>query len=107
MIAVSNTSPLNYLIPIGEVALVERLHGCILAPPAVLNELGAPISPSLVQAWAASPPVWVEARSSAATSHPALDRLRAGERDAILLAREVHSDLLLIDEAAGRRAAQS
>jgi predicted nucleic acid-binding protein len=44
---VSDTSPINYLIRIGEIDLLPQLFGEILIPPAVLQELqhaGAPLA---------------------------------------------------------------
>ncbi len=39
MIIVSDTSPLNYLVLIGCVDVLERLFGRVIIPEAVLNEL--------------------------------------------------------------------
>ena len=36
---VSDTSPINYLIRIGEIDLLPKLFGEVLIPPAVLQEL--------------------------------------------------------------------
>jgi predicted nucleic acid-binding protein len=107
MIVVSNTTPLNYLILIGEIELLERLYGRILIPPAVLAELAAAKSPEAVRMWAGSLPGWVEVRRPSIDPDALLSRLQVGEREAILLACEVGADLLLIDERAGRRAGQS
>jgi predicted nucleic acid-binding protein len=107
MIVVSDTSPLNYLLLIGEIELLPRLYGRILVPPAVLDELRASASPAVVQAWSRTPPPWVETRAPGAESGSILPELQAGEREAILLAAEVGADLLLLDERAGWRAAQA
>lgn len=39
MIAVSDTSPLNYLALIGEIELLPRIFTRVLIPPAVISEL--------------------------------------------------------------------
>src|SRR5436305_1244792 len=103
MIVVSNTTPLNYLVLIGEIHLAERLYSRILIPPAVLAELRASLSPESVREWALSPPSWLEIRVPGPVSESVLSRLQSGEREAILLADEVGADVLLMDERAGRR----
>lgn len=42
MIVVADTSPLNYLVLIGEADLLYRLYGRVLIPQAVLSELEHP-----------------------------------------------------------------
>ena len=49
MTAVSNTSPLNYLLLIGEVRLLQQLFGGVHVPEAVRQELLAPEAPALVR----------------------------------------------------------
>src|ERR1035438_3452590 len=58
--AVSNTSPVNYLILIDEIGILPQLYGQVLVPQAVVNELGHVESPSIVKNWAAQPPAWVK-----------------------------------------------
>jgi len=44
-VVVADTSPLNYLVLIGEIGILRRLYGRIVVPPEVLTELadsGAP-----------------------------------------------------------------
>jgi predicted nucleic acid-binding protein len=104
MIVVSNTSPLNYLILIGQEMLLERLFGGITVPPAVLEELSAPQTPQVVRALVAKAPSWRAVRPPAVVLDLPVDH---GERHAISLAVEVQADLLLIDDLAGRRAAKA
>ena len=44
---VSNTSPLNYLILIGQIELLPQLYGRVLIPRSVHEELNAPETPDL------------------------------------------------------------
>ena len=104
MIVVSDTSPLNYLLLIGQEAALRALFGRVLIPPKVLAELADQRAPELVRIWASRPPAWVEVRAPASEAR---DRsLDQGEAEAIALALEVRADALLIDERDGRIAAE-
>jgi predicted nucleic acid-binding protein len=83
------------------------MFGRVLVPEAVLQEIQSPNSPPKVTSWLAERPEWLIVRGpSALGSDSELDKLGAGEREAILLACEQQSQaLLLIDEEKGRRAA--
>jgi predicted nucleic acid-binding protein len=99
MIVVSDTSPLNYLILIGQTEVLSSLFDRIVIPPAVLNELEHSQSPELVSEWAASPPVWLEIVTPTAIDETL--PLGRGEMEAISLAQEIKADTLLIDERKG------
>ena len=75
----------------------------ILIPPAVLAELQHPLAPKPVQNWAVNAPAWVEVLTP--KSSLILAQLDLGESEAIALATEVHADVVLIDEQAGRQEA--
>jgi hypothetical protein len=47
MIVASDTTPLNYLIPIGSAHVLPALFGRVHAPSAVIRELAHPRSPQL------------------------------------------------------------
>jgi predicted nucleic acid-binding protein len=51
-------------------------------------------------------PVWLEVRAPSSAGDQFLTHLDAGERDAILLAEELHADQLIIDETRGRQEAK-
>ena len=106
MIAVLNTTPLNYLLQIGHADLLPQLYGRVLVPGAVQQELTHPRAPELVRAWATAPSAWLEVVSVAVLPDPALAALHLGEREALALAQEVGADLLVIDERAARQEAQ-
>jgi predicted nucleic acid-binding protein len=103
MVVVADTSPINYLILIAQIELLKQLYTRILIPPAVVAELKHPIAPKPVRDWADNAPEWVEVLSP--KSRLMLAQLDLGESEAIALATEVHADVVLIDEQAGRQEA--
>lgn len=105
MIVVADTAPLNYLVLIRAIELLQQLFENVLIPPEVHRELSQPGSPMAVQRWAANLPAWSEVRSLTGAPDPTLNDLDPGEREAIQLALEAGADILLIDEIEGRREA--
>jgi predicted nucleic acid-binding protein len=103
MVVVADTSPVNYLVLIGQIEILPRLYTRILIPPAVLDELKHPLAPEPVRNWAAQPPGWLEVLTPIGRVNAA--QLDLGESEAIALATEMHVDVLLIDEQAGRQEA--
>ena len=69
----------------------------------MLAELKHPAAPRPVQDWAVNVPDWVEVLSP--KSSLVLGQLDLGESEAIALAAEVHADVVLMDEQAGRQEA--
>jgi predicted nucleic acid-binding protein len=63
MVVVADTSPINYLVLIGQIDLLTRLYTRILIPPAVLAELKHPLAPKPVRDWACDTPKWLEVLS--------------------------------------------
>lgn len=98
MIVVSDTSVITSLIHIGRLTLLQELHGTVLIPRAVHQELLRTHE---------SLPSFVEIRDAA--NHEMVARLTAevdvGEAEAIVLCKELRADLLLIDEKLGRQVA--
>lgn len=107
MIAVADTSPLNYLVLIGEADLLPVLFERILIPDAVLHELMHAHAPQRVRAWIANPPPWLEVRPVASAPSAQILDLDRGEREAIQLALEAGAGTVLLDDADGRRQAES
>jgi predicted nucleic acid-binding protein len=101
-VVVSDTTPLNYLILIGNVDVLPRLFDKVLIPPAVLREISHPDTPPPVAAWAGNLPEWVEVKSPLTVLPLGIDR---GESEAISLAFEL-GIAVLMDEHAGRAAAE-
>lgn len=104
MIVVSNTSPPNYLVLVQAVHVLPELFGRVVVPQAVASELSNPTAPEPVRSWIATPPDWVDIRASAASD--ASIQLHPGEREALSLTRELHADLILVDDLAARRVAR-
>jgi len=104
---VSNTSPLTNLAAIGQFNLLHDMFAQIYVPAGVMTELTAKnrLWPGATEV-TASP--WIKIEQ---VSHPTVvDALRLdldrGEAEAIALALEKQADLVLLDEQAGRYAAQ-
>ena len=103
MIAVSNTTPLRYLIAIGHEHLLGQIFEKVIVPSAVHEELTDARTPENVRRRILSFPGWYEVRTiqvSPPTAFPVT--LHRGEREAILLAETLKADVLLIDEQIGR-----
>ncbi|HVT60181.1 MAG TPA: DUF3368 domain-containing protein [Thermoanaerobaculia bacterium] len=107
MKVVSDTSPIHYLILIDEVALLAKLFGRVLIPPAVRAELLHPAAPASVRQQILQRPPWLDevTHFSRASLPPLLVDLDPGERDAILLAESISADLVILDERKARQAA--
>ncbi len=103
---VSNTSPLRYLIAVGEADLIRKVFGEVVIPPAVFAELTHPSGREDVRQWIEQCPAWLNMRGlDSAPSHDLVTTLDPGEREAIQLALEIQPDFVLMDERLGRRAA--
>ena len=110
-LVVADTSPINYLILIGEIGLLRQLYSRVAIPQEVFRELSSENAPPFVVSWIQNPPDWLDVRS--APSELVLSEtafaagLGAGEVGAIRLALMEQDSLLLIDELRGREAARN
>lgn len=104
-IVVSNSSPISYLVLIGQIHLLPTLFKEISVPEAVIRELSDEGAPEPLRKWALRPPKWLKVNEVSAQTILGLERLHAGERDVILLAHQIEADLLIMDEKAARQAA--
>jgi predicted nucleic acid-binding protein len=109
VIVVSNSSPLVALARIGRLTLLASFYKRVLIPAEVHHEVtvagrGLPGAEEVRNA------NWVEVISHRSPVHPLLAQacqgLGAGERAAILLAKSLEADLVLLDEWKARRVAQ-
>jgi predicted nucleic acid-binding protein len=100
---IADTSPLNYLVLIEAVEILQQLYERISVPEAVIAELRSPDAPLPVRQWAAVLPAWVEVHAVAIESlaDPRWQPLHAGERAALALAILLQADLVLMDERTG------
>jgi predicted nucleic acid-binding protein len=104
MIVVSDTSPINYLLLIGQIDLIPRLFQQIIIPDVVRDEMLDPSAPPVLQQWIANSPSWLAVQPVSGVD-ATLNALDPGEQAAITLAQTLPADLLIIDERLGRRVA--
>jgi predicted nucleic acid-binding protein len=111
MPAVADSSVIIHLAAIAQLDLLRQLHGSLLVPPAVWDEVvvqgqgraGAQeLTKAVGDGWVtvAHPSSNIQLPSGGAPLHP-------GETEAVLLAASHPGSLLLMDEAAGRSVAAS
>ena len=105
MKAVSDTSPISYLLMIGEAEILPILYQRLLIPEAVATELKNPDAPPVVRGWMAMPPAWLEIHPVTPRIPRDLRHLHAGEREAILLAEDLLADQVILDDWEAREAA--
>lgn len=106
MIAVSDTSPILYLVLIGEIELMADLFAEVQVAPAVVTELSHPGSPDSVRGWLKTPPAWLRpVERPDVDAVPAARRLHPGEREVLALAVKLQPDRVLLDDRAARNAA--
>src|SRR5215207_148001 len=98
MIVISDTTAITSLVQIGHCDLLEKLYGEVVIPVAVSEELlvSHVRLPSFLRVQA------VRHRDDVQRLQNDID---LGEAEAIVLAKELTADLLLIDESQGRRIA--
>lgn len=107
MIVVSDASPLIALSAIGQLDLLSVLYSEVAIPPAVWQEVvveghGLPGAAEV----STSPWIRVIAVQDAEAVEELLGPLNIGEAEAIVLALQIHADLLLVDEDRARTIAR-
>jgi len=105
MIVVADTSPLNYLVLVEQINVLENIYGTVVVPETVREELLRANAPEVVRRWIARPPEWLLVRVPSSKLPSSLEQLDAGERDAIALALELGARQLIIDDRRGRESA--
>lgn len=86
MIVIADTGPINYLVLIDAVEVLQPLYTRVIVPQAVVEELSQQGTPAPVLAWIRQPPSWLEVRPDP-PSDPTLDFLDPGERAALTFGR--------------------
>jgi predicted nucleic acid-binding protein len=104
MIVVADTSPINYLLLIGQIDLLPRLFQQIIIPDVVRDEMLDTGAPPILRQWIANPPNWLTVQPVSVTDET-LNALDLGEQAAITLTQTLPADLLIIDERLGRQMA--
>ena len=106
MIVVCDTSPITNLAAVGRVELLKDLFGLVLISESVRDELQA--DGGVYPGSNVASLDWIEVR--AAANRTMVNQLRKtihlGEAESIVLALECKADLVLLDDADGRSAAQ-
>jgi predicted nucleic acid-binding protein len=103
IVVVADTSPINYLIQIGEINLLPKFFESVVIPETVRNELRNAKSPTVVRNWIDHPPKWIEFKTASTILYFELD---LGEAEAISLAKELNAFAVIIDESEGRSVAR-
>jgi len=106
MVIVSDTSPLINLALIGHLDLIPQLFHSVILPQAVFDEI-AIAGADLPGAEEIRHADWVLVKSCRNQSmmQMLMEKLDPGESEAIVLALEIHADLILMDEDLGRKIA--
>ena len=106
MIVIADTSPLQYLVLIGEDWILPRLFQRVLAPREVWEELTADGAPRPVREWASAHPKWLQIEQVNPQASSPIPELDSGEEAAIRLAQQIDGvSFLLMDDAKGRKVA--
>src|SRR5262245_50609581 len=106
-VVVSDTSPLRALNHLGLLHLLPQLYGRILIPNAVVREVESPPRTFVPIAVSMHPFLEIRSPTNGSLVATLMNDLDEGESAAIVLALETPDAGLLIDEAEGRRIAES
>jgi predicted nucleic acid-binding protein len=106
MAVVSNTSPVRYLVLLGQSELIGRLFGAVLIPQAVERELLDSRVPPPLRQWMAQRPAWLKVqRIEGPLDEELAQWLDPGEAEAIQLALQLRAEVIILDERRGREVA--
>ncbi len=109
MIVVSDTTPVISLMKVGQMELLQQLFGVVYIPDAVYRELKDNEAFSEEVRMVQECEILYVKKVDNGKSVTILQNftgLDAGESEAIILADEIHSDVLLMDEHRGRQVAK-
>jgi predicted nucleic acid-binding protein len=103
---VCDTGPVNYLIQINVIDVINRLFTAVLLPSACHLELMQPKAPEVVRDWATDLPGWVKVCDPKAPLREPLNGLSFADLEVLSPAGEQRA-LVLMDDLAGRIQAKS
>ena len=107
MIVVSNTTPILSLYKIGQLSLLQGLFGEVTIPTAVYNEIAIyGKNKAGYDIFDSTSYIHIKEVKSLIAVDLLRPQLGYGETEAIVLAKELEVDVLLIDEKKARRIAQ-
>lgn len=107
MLVIADASPIHYLLLIGHIDILPSLYERIVVPEVVVTiELRQPQTPDIVKDWVEAHPDLMDVRQPGLMPSDTMALLGAGERDTILLARELSADLVVMDDMSGRAEAR-
>ncbi|HEX8523485.1 MAG TPA: DUF3368 domain-containing protein [Tepidisphaeraceae bacterium] len=106
VVVVSDTSPIRCLVHISHIDILPALFGKVLVPPAVVNELANPSGAFAPIDFQTLPGLILQAPHTLAHVQPRYGVLHPGETEALALAIELGANALLMDDQAGRSAAE-
>jgi predicted nucleic acid-binding protein len=92
---VADSSSLIGLHAISRLNLLQSIYGEVIIPPAVAREVQASVPL----------PVWIVVQAPMPDSMEFPSQLGPGEREALLLASQIHPEALLVDDLPARRTA--
>ena len=98
--------PSELLNTIGRAEILRTLYELIVIPRAVFEELTSASAPSPVRDWILSKPDWLRVQEAPTITDSRLDEIQIGERQAIVLAQEIRSEFIILDDRRARRVAQ-
>lgn len=104
MVVVSDTSPITNLIQVGQLHLLNNVFGKIIIPDKVFEELSVyELHKENIESqdW-----ILVKSVKDKKLVGDLEKRLDSGEAEAIVLAKELKADLLMVDERKGRKIAE-
>jgi len=104
MLIVSDTSPITNLIQIGQLDLLEQLFKQIIIPEKVFEELC--VYEEQKEEIEGRDWLLIKTVENKDAVKELEEHLDAGEAEAVILAKELNADLLIIDERKGRKTAE-
>ncbi|MFP4052122.1 MAG: DUF3368 domain-containing protein [Thermoplasmata archaeon] len=107
MIVVSDSGPLIHLSRINKIELLKNFFDKVYIPEAVYNEINS--QNDLSGSKEVEKYEWIKKKiiDHKTAKELLMDRLDEGESEAIILAKKIDADLLLIDDLAGRNTARN